>query len=742
MPTLKTKKIIIDPSNQAHKKFLFPQLESTNYLLTAVNVDTFPNALLTLPMVKIEKSKSNEPYFCVFNPEPLGSGNFGSVHQIVGMWKKTAEGWIFKQKSNPEKRRLLKTNAFNKYLDSVDLETYIQEQELGRHTPHMGMKYPPTMHDESKAFLLMRELPGTSLVHCSRYSTHRKLKLSINLLERFEQQICGIKLNNKGVPTYMVHRDIKPQNILEANDLPSFIDYGFAKYQNATSFFAGTDEYMAAELKYNPFTSLESKETDLYSLGITLQHLWSGDIPSSINQPLNDILKGMTNTKNKRISREQALEAFQLLLSCYEKESAPLNQIHATQTPLNDLTQAQLIAALESEYAAELIQRITQANAWDIINQKLPLFTLLDLHSSDLAKLKHLGFNYSSYSLTKDHLFLTSTCALKVKQAHQLGVLFSDTLLKDWMTQTIFSTDYASWAAVAAQLDAVAAIKPKQAAAVDFKSVYYYTVLKNHSKNIINPQAQMNLAKSVLTLFSNLSLSLHNKRTAAYTPLKVKLDAFQQKLSYLNCYTAYRYLERIQDQMNNTVVRELLACIPLNIAKKILFQVKTELVESKSSPNELQAALLTLAPIIRRYDPYPHAQELLFSTLICHKSKHSIPTFDRSCTQVSWLNKRNLLPLSLLKHIEECFIQYQHLFIQAQHEHHLRRLKGIIWQHCNAPLLEKVSVRIKNTQDKLTHWCEKLRNNASPVGDKTRFFGAMKHGTQEENRVARNQATL
>jgi serine/threonine protein kinase len=89
----------------------------------------------------------------------------------------------------------------------------------------------------------------------------------------------------------IIHRDIKPSNILFADDTECYVylaDFGLAKAMDAgsditqTGFLIGTPEYMAPELMDKP----ESMSNDLYSLGILLYHMLTGQPPFKGGSPL------------------------------------------------------------------------------------------------------------------------------------------------------------------------------------------------------------------------------------------------------------------------------------------------------------------------------------------------------------------------------------------------------------------------------------------------------------------------
>lgn len=92
----------------------------------------------------------------------------------------------------------------------------------------------------------------------------------------------------------IIHRDIKPKNILLHEGVVKIADFGVAKMmdnhkQNIT--FEGTLEYMSPQmLKQENYGAL----TDMWSLGVTLFYMVLGKLPWKQNNGsklLNEIMK-------------------------------------------------------------------------------------------------------------------------------------------------------------------------------------------------------------------------------------------------------------------------------------------------------------------------------------------------------------------------------------------------------------------------------------------------------------------
>jgi serine/threonine protein kinase len=138
---------------------------------------------------------------------------------------------------------------------------------------------------EGRPYFVMEYVPGVSLTeHCDqhRLPTEERLKLFMEVCEGVQHA------HQKAV----IHRDLKPSNILvslvNGKAQPKIIDFGIAKatgqrLTEKTLFtevgsVVGTPEYMSPEQADLTGQDIDTR-TDIYSLGVILYQLLSGELP-------------------------------------------------------------------------------------------------------------------------------------------------------------------------------------------------------------------------------------------------------------------------------------------------------------------------------------------------------------------------------------------------------------------------------------------------------------------------------
>lgn len=143
--------------------------------------------------------------------------------------------------------------------------------------------------DNDRLFYVMRYMTGGSL--SDRMTKPLSLEESMRIIQRIAAALDYA--HSKGV----IHRDLKPGNILFDDDGNAFIsDFGVAKLASGqtrltSSGIIGTPSYMSPEQAVGEQVDSRS---DIYSLGVILFEMLSGKLPYEATTPLAMVVKHTT----------------------------------------------------------------------------------------------------------------------------------------------------------------------------------------------------------------------------------------------------------------------------------------------------------------------------------------------------------------------------------------------------------------------------------------------------------------
>ncbi|MEO1527687.1 MAG: serine/threonine protein kinase, partial [Planctomycetota bacterium] len=201
----------------------------------------------------------------------LGSGGMGVVYRAKHnqLGRDTALKVLRSDRHNPEDR--LRFDREAKLAASLS-------------SPHTVTIYDYGVSEEGEAFCVMEFLRGITLYDVVARSGFQSYGRALYIL----RQICDSL--GEAHQLGLVHRDVKPQNVMLAHD-PSVgdwavvFDFGLAKplqpdagaYQTAETIWAGTPMYMAPE-RYREPNKIDPR-SDIYSIGCIFYFLLSGRPP-------------------------------------------------------------------------------------------------------------------------------------------------------------------------------------------------------------------------------------------------------------------------------------------------------------------------------------------------------------------------------------------------------------------------------------------------------------------------------
>jgi serine/threonine-protein kinase len=250
---------------------------------------------------------------------------FSARYRIEAMLGQGGMGMVFKaydkELDRPVALKLLRPELTP---DPAALQRFKQELLLATKVSHKNIL---RIHDLGEAggvkFISMAFVEGEDLSHLLK----REGKLPVETLTAIGKQLCAAleAAHAEGI----IHRDLKPQNVLVDTSGNIYVsDFGLAKSLEAGAAgmtrageYLGTPRYMSPEqVEGKPLDN----RSDLYSLGIILYEMATGDLPfkgdSTLQVMFQRVQQKPKNPKELNPDTPDYLE--KVILRCLEKDPA------------------------------------------------------------------------------------------------------------------------------------------------------------------------------------------------------------------------------------------------------------------------------------------------------------------------------------------------------------------------------------------------------------------------------------
>jgi serine/threonine protein kinase len=196
--------------------------------------------------------------------EKLGRGGFGEV-------------WLAEKRSQFVTKKVAVKLPHEEQVnfDAIGQEATLWEQASGH--PNVLPIIDADVYD-GQVVIVSEYADGGSLADKLKREEKLPLKLAVEMTIGI---LNGLDfLHNRKI----IHRDIKPQNILLQGNTPRLADFGISRAMNTTivsSAIIGTDAYMSPE----SFDGKRNAQTDIWSVGVVLYQLLKGSLPFPQEHP-------------------------------------------------------------------------------------------------------------------------------------------------------------------------------------------------------------------------------------------------------------------------------------------------------------------------------------------------------------------------------------------------------------------------------------------------------------------------
>ncbi|TVP92499.1 Stk1 family PASTA domain-containing Ser/Thr kinase [Alkalibacterium sp.] len=208
-----------------------------------------------------------------------------------------------------ERNVAVKLMQYNFHNDEASIRRFKREALSTTELTHQNIVNVVDVGEEDTPYIVMEYVEGFDLKEFIRLNHPIPYKKSITIMSQILDAVEYAHNHN------IIHRDLKPQNILiDHDEKVKITDFGIAVALSENSItqtnsLLGSVHYISPEQARG---SMATKQSDIYSLGILLYELLSGEVPfdgeSAVSIALKHFQNDMPSLKEKDASLPQPLE--------------------------------------------------------------------------------------------------------------------------------------------------------------------------------------------------------------------------------------------------------------------------------------------------------------------------------------------------------------------------------------------------------------------------------------------------
>jgi serine/threonine protein kinase len=263
-----------------------------------------PTLTMETPLYTLERGTTFAGRYEVI--EEIGWGGMGRVYKVYD--KKIKENIALK---------LLKPEIAS---DHRTIERFSNELKFARKISHPNVCRMYDLGEEEGAhYITMEFVPGEDLKSFIRRAGHLSEAKAIFIAKQISEGLA--EAHRLGV----LHRDLKPQNVMIDRDgNAKVMDFGIARSLHAagvtrTGVMIGTPEYMSPEQA--DAVELDQR-SDIYSLGVIVYEMVTGQVPFAGETPLSVVLKHKVERPKdpRELNAMVSGDLSRLIMKCLEKD--------------------------------------------------------------------------------------------------------------------------------------------------------------------------------------------------------------------------------------------------------------------------------------------------------------------------------------------------------------------------------------------------------------------------------------